>query len=148
MNDKQISSVGKRSSITVEGFTADEIVALAQGELHTLFFSDEPLTFRVGTAVVLGQFRVDGGRVIVELAHIDGGGEGILPFLASIAERCAQALKASSVEWIVYALTCAQPNSALRSLLERRGFTPGEIKGQPVLRATRPVQQASGKGAG
>jgi hypothetical protein len=148
VNGPQHPSVGTGKSITVEGFTADEIVALAQGELHTLFFSGEPLTFRVGTAEVLGQFQVDEGRVIVELAHIDGGGEGILPFLASIAERCAQALKVSSVEWIVYALTCAQPNSALRSLLERRGFTPGEVKGQPVLRATKPVQQDTKGNAG
>ena len=129
-----------RESITVEGFTADEIVGLAQAELHSLFFDDRPIAFRVGTAEVLGQFRVADGRLVVELAHIDGGGEGVLPFLASIAERCARALQLSSVEWIVYALTCAQPNSALRSLLERRGFVPAQINGQPVLRAMKPLQ--------
>lgn len=140
MSDRQGPSLATRESITVEGYTADEIVKLAQAELHSLFFSDQPLAFHVGTAEVLGQFRVVDGRLVVELAHIEGGGEGILPFLASMEERCARALHLSSVEWIVYALTCARPNSALRSLLERRGFAPDQVNGQPVLRAIKSLQ--------
>jgi hypothetical protein len=126
--------------ITAEGYTADEIVALPVEELREPIFVDRPITFSVGTAEVLGQFRLDDDRIVIELAHIDGGGEGILPFLAGIGERCARACNLSSLEWIVHALTCAKPNSELRAMLERRGFVPDHYRGHPVLRAVKSIQ--------
>ena len=64
--------------ILIEGLTADEIEALPDDQINKLVFCDGPLAFRIGTAEILGQFSVRGDILIVELVHIDGGGEGVL----------------------------------------------------------------------
>ena len=96
---------------------------MLEGENEALVFSGEPLVFRMGSANVLGQFAIEGGTLVLELAQIDGGGEGILPALSSLSERFARKRGLSTIEWVVYAVHCAQPNLKLRRVLERRGFT-------------------------
>ena len=44
-----------------------------------------------GTAEILGEFKVKGESLIVELAQIDGGGEGVLPTLSLLAQVCEAA---------------------------------------------------------
>jgi hypothetical protein len=126
----------------IEGYTADELLALPDADFEALILCARPLTFRVGTAEILGQFLIRNDRLVIELAHIDGGGEGVLPLLGSIAERYARARGLRSVEWIVHALTCARPNTRLRALLERRGFVHEMENGAPVLRQVKPVPAA------
>ena len=126
--------------IRIEGYTVDDLLALPDAELHGLALSGKPIAFRVGTADVLGQFTVVGDRLTVELAHVDGGGEGVLPTIANLADRFARQRRLRTVEWIVHALTCASPNLDLRRLLERRGFEPHDLNGTPVLRSVRTVQ--------
>lgn len=108
--------------ILIEGVTADEIVALPAEELKALVITGKPVVFRAGSATVLGEFAIDDGTLLIELAHIDGGGEGVLSTIASIAHRIAQRHGLTTVEWLVYATNCAKPNPKLRRVLERRGF--------------------------
>ncbi len=118
-----------RRTVLLEGFTADEILAVPAGDLDALVFVGEPVVFRVGSAEVLGEFRCRDARLILELAHIDGGGEGVLPTLGSLAQRYAAREGLDQIEWIVHAVTCAAPNPRLKHMLERRGFTVAALPG-------------------
>jgi hypothetical protein len=115
--------------IDIEGYTADEILDLPDEQLDALALSGWPLVFRAGTAEILGKFKVRGESLIVELAQIDGGGEGVLPTLTSLANRYAKQRGLKKVEWIVHALNCAEPNLKLRRVMERRGFQIVDIEG-------------------
>ena len=115
--------------ILIEGYTVDEILQLPNDELQAIVLRDEPLVFKAGSANLLGRFKVDGSSLIMELAHIDGGGEGALPSLAALASRYAKREGLPFVEWRVHAVNCARPNLKLRRVLERRGFFVREVEG-------------------
>lgn len=108
--------------ILIEGFSPEEILVLPEEQVDSLVFTGGPFVFRAGTAQILGEFRRGAGRLTVELAHIEGGGEGVLPTLWVLAERYARKRGLTEVEWTVHAVHCAQPNLKLRRVLERRGF--------------------------
>lgn len=127
------------SSLTLEGYSSDEILGLVSGELRATIFSGDPIVFGVGSAQVLGSFQMADNRIIAELAHIDGGGEGVLAFLSGLIKRFAAENSISTVEWMVHALTCAAPNARLRQALAHRGFVPGEHNGRAVLRLIEPA---------
>ena len=116
-------AMAERREILIEGYSADELLRVLEGENEALVFSGEPLVFRLGSANVLGQFAISDGTLVLELAHIDGGGEGILPALSVLSERYARKKGLRAIEWLVYAVHCAQPNLKLRRVLERKGFT-------------------------
>lgn len=116
-------------TITIEGFSPEEILALTKDELAQLVFIGQPLVFRAGTAEVLGQYRIAANRLVLELAQIDGGGEGVLPTIGRLAEQYARKEGLEAVEWIVHAVNCAKPNLKLRRVLERRGFVVEEVPG-------------------
>jgi NAD-dependent SIR2 family protein deacetylase len=113
--------------VTIEGMSPEEILALPQGELRTLILCDKPLVFRIGSAEILGQFRVAGNRLVLELAQIDGGGEGVLPTIWNLADQYARREGLETVEWIVHAVHCARPNLKLRRVVERRGFAVEQL---------------------
>ena len=114
--------------IVIEGFTPDQILGFSHEQLDALVFTGEPLVFRAGTADILGEFRVTEACLEVELAQIEGGGEGVLPALWSLAEKYAQRRGLRRMDWIVHALNCAKPNPKLRRVLERKGFTVQKVK--------------------
>jgi len=118
-----------RREVLFEGLSEQEILNLPQEELESLILLGEPLVFRAGSAVLLGSFKITGDRLVIELAQIEGGGEGVLVSLASLAKRYARVRKLSGVEWIVHAVSCAKPNLKLRRVLEHRGFVIEEIAG-------------------
>jgi len=118
------------ASVLIEGVTAEEIVALPLEELKALIVTGRPIVFRAGSAKVLGEFGIMGSTLILELAHIDGGGEGVLATIMSIAHRIALSHQLSKIEWLVYATNCARPNPKLRRVLERRGFVVTSIAGK------------------
>lgn len=93
-----------------EGLSEDEILQIPKETLDELIFLGEPLVFRAGSAAVLGSFKIDSGRLVIELAQIDGGGEGVLMSLGSLARRLAKLHELSAIEWIVHAVSCAKPN--------------------------------------
>lgn len=116
--------------IFIEGYSAESLLALPDEEIQTLVFTNKPVTFRIGTAEVLGEFKIENEKLVVELAHIDGGGEGVLPTIFVIAKRYAQRKRLKELELIVYALNCANPNPKLRPVLEKKGFTIKDIEGK------------------
>jgi hypothetical protein len=75
------------SQVLIEGYTIDEVLALSNEELSAIVLRDEPLVFKAGSANLLGRFKVEDEALIIELAHVDGGGEGALPALAALASR-------------------------------------------------------------
>jgi len=118
-----------RREVLFEGLSEQQILNLPQEELVKLILVGEPLVFRAGSAVLLGSFKIAGDRLVIELAQIEGGGEGVLVSLSSLAKRYARLRKLSGVEWIVHAVTCAKPNLKLQRVLELRGFRIEEIEG-------------------
>jgi hypothetical protein len=89
----------------------------------------KPLVFKTGLAQFLGEFALQDSRLVIELAHIDGGGEGALPTIAALAEKYARQNNIAAVEWIVHSVRCANPNPQLRRVLERRGFHIQDLPG-------------------
>jgi len=114
--------------ILVDGLAPEEILALPDEHIEALV-AVGPIIFTVGSAEILGRIALRPGTLVVELAQIDGGGEGVLPTLRRLAERFARQRGLDQVEWIVHAVNCARPNLKLRRLLERRGFTIRDIEG-------------------
>ena len=49
--------------------------------------------------------------------------------LSVLVERIAAARGLSAIDWIVHAISCAEPNLKLRRVLVRRGFAVEEIEG-------------------
>jgi hypothetical protein len=115
--------------ILFEGFSEQEILALPAETVEGLIAVGEPLVFRMGSATVLGSFTLTASCLVIELAQIEGGGEGVLTGLASLARQYASLHRLESIEWIVHAVSCAKPNLKLRKVLERRGFVVEEIAG-------------------
>lgn len=116
-------------SINIEGYSSDEILALPDEQIDAYIFVGEPIIFKAGSSEILGEFKIKDTSLIVELAQIEGGGEGVLPLLFVLAKKYAQKRELKRVEWIVHALNCAKPNPKLRPLMEKRGFTIKNIDG-------------------
>lgn len=115
--------------VLFEGLKEEEMLNLPRETVEQLILLGEPLVFRIGSAVLLGSFKIDTNRLVVELAQIEGGGEGVLTALASLAKRYAKLRDLSGIEWIVHAVSCAKPNLKLRHVLERRGFVVTPVEG-------------------
>jgi hypothetical protein len=116
-------------SIKIEGYTADELIKLGDEQIENFALCNDPIAFRIGSAEVLGQFRIADETLVIELAQIDGGGEGVLPTLWSLVERYGSRRRLKKIEWIAHALNCAVPNLKLRRLLERKGFVIETVAG-------------------
>jgi hypothetical protein len=118
-----------RREVQFEGLTADEILAMRQDQLRALVLTGEPLVFRIGSATIFGEFKTRGNRLVIELAQIEEGGEGVLVALDAVARRYATLNGLASVEWIVHAVMCAKPNLKPRRVLQRRGFAIRILEG-------------------
>lgn len=105
-----------------------ELLALPREELEALLFCDVPVSFTAGSAELLAAFHRLPQGARVELAHVDGGGEGVLLALWSLAHDLARAWGYRRLEWVVHALDCAEPNPRLQALLRARGFTERELR--------------------
>lgn len=115
--------------ILIEGYAPEEILSLPDEQIEAFVFAGTPLIFKAGSAEILGEFRLEADRLKVELAQIEGGGEGVLTTLAALAERFAQGRGLNHVEWVVHAVDCAKPNLKLRRVLEKRGFVIQNVPG-------------------
>ena len=114
--------------IRIEGYTPGQLLDLPVNELDELVFIGRPLVVRVGSADVLAECQRRGNRLVVDLAHIDGGGEGALPTLTRFIERFAARRRFEHIDWLVRATNCARPNEKLRRVLIRKGF---EVRNLP-----------------
>ena len=115
--------------VLIEGVSARQLLELPDAELDGLLLTKDPIVFAVGSARILGRARLEPPRLVVELGHIDGGGEGVLRVLWCLARAYARRRGVEQVEWLVHAVTCARPNLKLRRVLEKRGFTVQEVTG-------------------
>ena len=118
-----------RKEILFDGFSEDEILGLPIEQVEGLVLTGRPLVFRAGSAMILGEFRRVQDSLVVELAQIEGGGEGVMISLSSLVNRYAGIHGIEAVEWIVHAVACAKPNLKLRRVLERRGFAIRDFPG-------------------
>jgi hypothetical protein len=109
--------------IRLEGHTIDQLLALPNDDFVALILTGKPLAFSAGSATILAQFSQTPDTLILELAHIDAGGEGALPAIASLASQYAKRQNIPAIQWRVHAVNCANPNLKLRRLLLKRGFT-------------------------
>jgi hypothetical protein len=114
-------------TILLEGYTAEEVLALPREQLDALVFREDALVFSAGSAQMLGRFRIEDRTLVLELGHVDGGGEGGLPALAALASRYARREGLHWIEWRVHAVHCARPNPKLGRVLQRRGFVVRDI---------------------
>ena len=123
-------------SILIEGFTLQEIIAFTDAELEAWILVEDPIVFKVGTAEILCKIEIVNQSLVIELAQIDGGGEGVLRTIGSLARRFAQQRDLQNIEWIVHSLDCSKPNPKLNPMLERTGFTIQEVpnKGRAYYR--------------
>tara|TARA_R110002072_G_scaffold67163_4_gene165167 strand:+ start:45612 stop:46010 length:399 start_codon:yes stop_codon:yes gene_type:complete len=121
------------SRIAIEGFTPEQILGLDDEALTDLVLVGKPMVFAAGSAELLGEVRVDGDRLVVQLAHVDGGGEGVLATVTVLCQRYAKLREFTEIEWIVNAVNCANPNPKLRRVLERRGFKVASLPGKGNL---------------
>ncbi|MEM7335705.1 MAG: hypothetical protein AAF490_26745, partial [Chloroflexota bacterium] len=115
-----------------EGFTIEEILTLPNNEFDTYVFTEDVLLFKAGSSEILGRFQLLPDRLIIELAEIHGGGEGVLPTLVITSKKIAKKRGISLLEWRIHAVTCVNPNLKLRRVLEKRQFkvVNHEIVGQ------------------
>jgi len=80
----------RRKEIRFDGFSEEEILGLPVEQIEGLALTGQPMVFRAGSATVLGEFRREKDRLVVELAQIEGGGEGVLVSLGSLVKRYAR----------------------------------------------------------
>jgi hypothetical protein len=118
-----------RKEILFEGYVESELLELPLEQIEALFLSGQPIVFHAGSATILGAFKRDQARLAIDLAHIDGGGEGVLISLGALVKRYTRLHGINEVEWIVRAVSCDKPNAKLRRVLELRGFTVRDIQG-------------------
>lgn len=112
--------------MNVEGISLAELKALPAEELDTLMAFGKPISFHIGSANVLAEFNRGDTELSVNLAHIDGGGEGVLLRLWKAVEDYARSRNYRSVQWNVHALTCPKPNPRLQAFLREHGFTEAD----------------------
>ncbi len=118
------------SKLVIEGESLREILSWPVEYFDELVLIDDPIVLSIGSAEVLGQFAVIDNELLVELAQIDGGGEGILPAIARIAKYVASLKSITVINCIVHAVNCTQPNLKLRAHLEKTGFAIKNVPGK------------------
>ena len=106
----------------IEGLSIRALKALSKSEQDALLAFGRSITFRIGTANILAEFNRSESELSVNLAHVDGGGEGVLLLLWKAVESYALDRGYASLQWYVHALTCAKPNPRLQQFLRTRGF--------------------------
>ena len=57
----------EKREILFDGLSEDQILALPEDEIKHLVFIGEPIVFRAGTASILGSFRLENDRLVIEL---------------------------------------------------------------------------------
>jgi hypothetical protein len=108
--------------IRIEGMTAEEVLALPSAEVRRYLADGAPLVLQVGTSQVLAEFSHRPQVLHVVLAHIDGGGEGVLRLLHRLLHAHARREGLARIHWTVTAVNCASPNAKLGRLLNRMAF--------------------------
>jgi len=137
-----VESRHRRLHITVmeiDGLSLEAVKALPTEDLEELLAFGRPITFRMGTATVLAEFNRADEELAVNLAHIDGGGEGVVVSLWKLIARYARERGYKSIRWNVHALTCANPNPRLQGFLRNQGFEEANSEAYGRVLALRQI---------
>jgi hypothetical protein len=122
------------SDLLIEGYTMDELNELiGSEEFEELIFSNKPVVFNAGSAELLGQFHKDANELHIDLAHIDGGGEGVLITINSLIKKYASHKNITTINWYVNATNCARPNPKLQRVLKLKNYEVRTIKGKGAV---------------
>jgi hypothetical protein len=108
--------------VEIDGLSLREWRGLSREEQDELVPLDRPLVFHIGSATVLAEFTERAGGLVVNLAQIDGGGEGVLLRLWKLIVASARDRDRTFVQWNVFAATCADPNPRLLAFLHANAF--------------------------
>jgi hypothetical protein len=114
-------------NVLIEGIAADDLLAWPIEQLRQLLTLGRPVVFSAGSATVLAELRRENDSLIIELAHIDGGGEGVLPTLWRFGNEYARAENVKRIDWRIHATRCANPNPRLPGVLLKMGFAVEEL---------------------
>ncbi len=117
-------------AVEMEGASIDEILSWSVEAFDALVLIERPIVVKVGSAEVLGQFSLKSDALVVELAQIDGGGEGVLPAITRVAKRIAELKQVTNIDCVVHAINCAEPNLKLRRHLIKIGFQITDVPGK------------------
>lgn len=123
--------------VLFEGLREEDVLNLPKEEVEKLILVGEPLVFLIGSATLLGSFKVERERLVIELAQIEGGGEGVLVSLSSLARRYANLRQLSGIEWIVHAGILCQTKSQTQARTGTSRFCrkAGRRRGRGILPA-------------
>lgn len=132
----------------VEGYTVDDLLLLSP-ELLASFLFDKTLVFSVGSATVLGAVRrTEEDTLSVRLTQIEGGGEGVLRAIDRAARGLATLFGRSRLEYLVDAVSCADPNLKLQRMLDSTGFDRvRDSFGNEVYRRISVLDDSAGRSA-
>jgi len=108
--------------IQIEGVPLEALRALPLHDQDELLSFSKPISFTMGSATILAEFNRNGDELVVNLAHIDGGGEGVLLILWKAMKIYASERDYRSIRWNVHALTCPKPNPRLQRFLRTHDF--------------------------
>ncbi|MBV9883162.1 MAG: hypothetical protein JO276_09150 [Sphingomonadaceae bacterium] len=111
-----------RRELRIEGIALNTVRELPLEDQDALLRFGSPISFAIGSATILAEFNRYGGELRVNLAHIDGGGEGVLLALWKLVRTYAEERGFDAIRWNVHALTCAEPNPKLQRFLAANGF--------------------------
>lgn len=114
--------MSNREPIRIEGYTLDDILQFPVEELLEYVESSAPVIVAIGSAEVLCEFRIQNGTLVAVMAHIDGGGEGVLRAAHRLLADTAYRMGCTDLKLVATAVNCAEPNLKLRRLLERLNF--------------------------
>ncbi|ESQ79505.1 hypothetical protein [Asticcacaulis sp. YBE204] len=112
--------------MNIEGLSLSVLKALSKDEQDAFLAFGKPVTFRMGSATILAEFNRSEQELSVNLAHIDGGGEGVLVLLWKALAQYATDRGYEAVNWHVHALTCVIPNPRLQRFLRNKEFAKTE----------------------
>ena len=109
-----------KHELLIDGIKPAELLKLDDLEAYTL--AGRPIVFSVGEAEILAEFSKSEKVLLVEIAVVEQGGEGVLPVLIDTIERAASLREFTAIEWSVLARNCSKPNPKLMRVLEKIGF--------------------------
>ncbi len=117
------------SELKIEGYTTKELENLVEtNDFETLIFSNTPVVINAGSAEILAQFHKENNELHIDLAHIDGGGEGVLISINSLARKYAIKKNYIAINWYVNATNCANPNPKLQRILKLKNYKVKSFK--------------------
>jgi hypothetical protein len=88
-----------RAQLLIEGFAADELKAMAKRTSLLPLFAGKPVAVTYGSSTLLGGVKKSRGRLIVEVAAMQGAVGRVLPMLKRLAREIAVLRGIRTLEW-------------------------------------------------